>query len=320
MNTHQGMPCMKDIVESYVRYRKVAGMKPLDRSRKVYQLLHHAGLRSKGMLTQELVDWWWEKRETEQPQTHFARVLGAMPLLRYAAGRWEDAPRLPPLPERGRWARHTPHVFTHEELVAFFSACDTMHKPVRSRESLLTELEVPVMFRLMYANGLRPNECRLLPRECVDLKTGVIRIEQTKGYIQHLVVAKPDMLGMLRKYDKAANALLPGRNAFFPTAEDGCHRNDWLCRQFNHAWYKNNSARATAYDLRHHYVMANIYSWREQGVGNGLTDRLLALSKSLGHAGISSTLHYFSLVPAFEGEMDDPLEATLERLAEEAFI
>ena len=26
--------------------------------------------------------------------------------------------------------------------------------------------------------GLRPNECRLLPRECVDLRTGMIRIEQ----------------------------------------------------------------------------------------------------------------------------------------------
>ena len=66
--------------------------------------------------------------------------------------------------------------------------------------------------------------------------------------------------------------------------------------------------------------MANIYSWREQGIGYGLTDRLLALSKSLGHASICSTLYYFSLVPAFEGEMDDPLEAMLERLAEETII
>lgn len=320
MSAQQGMPCMKEIVESYVLYRKVAGMKPLDRSHKIYRLLHHAGLRSQGKLTQKLLDWWWEKREAEQPQSHLARILGTMPLLRYAADRWEDAPRLPSLPERGRWAQHTPHVFTHGELAAFFSACDTMHKPVRSRESLLTELGVPVIFRLMYANGLRPNECRLLPRKCVDLGTGIIRIEQTKGYIQHRVVVKPDMLRMLRKYDEAADTLLPGRSAFFPTAEDGYHRNDWLCHQFNSAWYKHNSARATAYDLRHHYVMANIYSWREQGMGYGLTDRLLALSKSLGHSSISSTLYYFSLVPTFEGEMTDPLEATLERLAEETII
>ena len=319
MSTLQGTPLLKDIVESYVQYRKVAGEKAMDRSHKVYQLLHHAGLRSQGMLTPGLLDWWWEKRTTERPQSHFARVYQVTPMLRYAQERW-DIPPIPPLPKVGRWVEHTPHIFTHDELVSFFRACDTMHKPRRSRESLLTELEVPVMFRLMYANGLRPNECRLLPRKCVDLKTGVIRIERTKGYIQHRVVAKEDMLNLLLKYDAAVEGILPGRDTFFPTSEDKPHRNDWLCYQFNGAWYKDNTARATAYDLRHHYVIANIYSWREQGIGHGLTDRLLALSKSLGHANISSTLYYFSLVPAFEGEMADPLEAALERLAEETII
>ena len=319
MSTLRGTPLLKDIVESYVRYRKVAGEKPLDRSHKVYQLLNHAGRRSQGVLTSGLLDWWWEKRPTEQPQSHIARVLGVVPLLRYAAERW-NVPPMPALPERGRGVQHMPHIFTREELARFFSACDTMHKPVRSKGSLLTELEVPVMFRLMYANGLRPNECRLLPRKCVDLKTGVIRIEQTKGYVEHRVVAKQDMLSLLVRYDAAVEGILPGRETFFPTPEDKPHRNDWLCYQFNGAWYRDNTARATAYDLRHHYVIANIYSWREQGVGYGLTDRLLALSKSLGHASISSTLYYFSLVPAFEGEMDDRLEVALERLAEETII
>ena len=319
MNTQRNAPLLKDIVESYVQYRKVSRMKPLDRSHKVYQLLHHAGLRSQGMLTPGLLEWWWERRPAEQPQSHFARVLAVVPLLKYAEGRW-DMPPAPPLPERGRWQQHTPHIITDGELEAFFHACDTMHKPIRSRESLLTELEVPVMFRLMYANGLRPNECRLLPRECVDLSTGVIRIEETKGYIQHRVVARPDMLALLRRYDAAAEGILPGRKTFFPTSQDTPHRNDWLCFQFNSAWYKGNTARATAYDLRHHYVIANIYSWREQGIGYGLTDRLLALSKSLGHASIASTLYYFSLVPAFEGEMADELEAALERLANQTVI
>ena len=319
MNTQRNAPLLKDIVESYVQYRKVSRMKPLDRSHKVYQLLHHAGLRSQGMLTPGLLEWWWERRPAEQPQSHFARVLAVVPLLKYAEGRW-DMPPAPPLPERGRWQQHTPHIITDGELEAFFHACDTMHKPIRSRESLLTELEMPVMFRLMYANGLRPNECRLLPRECADLRTGVIRIEQTKGYIQHRVVAREDMLAVLRRYDEAADGLLPGRKCFFPTAHDEPHRNDWLCRQFNAAWYKYNTARATAYDLRHHYVIANIYSWRVQGIGYGLTDRLLALSKSLGHASIASTLYYFSLVPAFEGEMADELEAALERLANQTVI
>ena len=319
MSTRKDTPALEEIVASYVQYRKASGQKPLDRSHKVYQLLFRSEQGHGGMLTDGLLEEWWEKRPAEQPQSRFARVLGVMPLLRFAAGRW-DVPGIPALPERGRGTQHVPHIFTDGELAAFFRACDTMHKPRRNRESLLTELEVPVMFRLMYANGLRPNECRLLPRECVDLKTGVIRIEQTKGYIQHRVVAKPDMLALLSKYDALADGILPGRKVFFPDTRDTPHRNDWLCRQFSSAWYKENTAHATAYDLRHHYVIANIYSWREQGMGYGLTDRLLALSKSLGHADVSSTLYYFSLVPAFEGEMADSLETTLERLAEDTVI
>ena len=141
MNTQKDAPLLKDIVESYVQYRKVSRMKPLDRSHKVYRLLYHAGLRSRGMLTPGLLEWWWEKRPAELPQSHFARVLGVVPMLRYAEGRW-DTPPVPPLPERGRWGQHTPHLFTDGELEAFFHACDTMHKLVRSRESLLTELAV----------------------------------------------------------------------------------------------------------------------------------------------------------------------------------
>ena len=319
MSTRYKAPSLKEIVESYEQFRKVSGLKPLGRGHHIYQLLYNSRQLWQGLLTQDLLEWWWKKRDTEQPQSHFARVLSVVPMMKYASARW-DIPPMPALPKRGHFIQHVPHIFTNDELVSFFSACDTLHKPRRNRESLLTELEVPVMFRLMYANGLRPNECRLLPRKCVDLRTGTIRIEQTKGYIEHQVVVKEDMLRLLFKYDIAVEEILPKRETFFPTSEDTPHRNDWICRQFNCAWYKHNTDRATAYDLRHHYVIANIYSWREQGIGYGLTDKLLALSKSLGHADISSTLYYFSLVPAFEGEMDDSLESALECIAEDTFI
>ena len=37
MSSLQTTPYVRDIVESYVHYRKVAGLKPLGRSHKVYQ-------------------------------------------------------------------------------------------------------------------------------------------------------------------------------------------------------------------------------------------------------------------------------------------
>lgn len=319
MSIKNEAPCLKEILESYRQYRTMVGLKPLVRSHCTEHLLYHANIRSQGMLTKDLLDWWWKKRETEQPQSHFARLLGVVPLLRFAADRW-ITPQIPVMPKKPRCVQYVPHIFTHEELVAFFQACDTIRSPRRIRESFIAELEIPVMFRLMYANGLRPNECRLLPRKCVCLKTGVINIEETKGYIQHQIVVKEDMLTLLRKYDVAIDSIIPNRKMFFPTTKDTPQRNDWLSYHFNAAWYKNNTARATAYCLRHAYVIANIYSWREQGIGYGLNDKLLTLSKSLGHGKIESTLYYFSLVPAFEGEMDDELEKTLEELTKETVL
>ena len=46
MSSLQTTPYVRDIVESYVHYRKVAGLKPLGRSHKVYQLLYHAVQRT----------------------------------------------------------------------------------------------------------------------------------------------------------------------------------------------------------------------------------------------------------------------------------
>lgn len=42
MSSLQTTPYVRDIVESYVHYRKVAGLKPLGRSHKVYQPLKMA--------------------------------------------------------------------------------------------------------------------------------------------------------------------------------------------------------------------------------------------------------------------------------------
>ena len=86
MNTSREAPLMREMVESYVRYRKASGMKPLDRSHKVYQLLFHSEQDHGGKLTPGLLEKWWEKRQSEQPQTHIARVLGVVPLLRHASG------------------------------------------------------------------------------------------------------------------------------------------------------------------------------------------------------------------------------------------
>ena len=49
-------------------------------------------------------------------------------------------------------------------------------------------MSVPVFFRLLYSSGIRTNEARLLLKENVDLRRGILDIQYSKGHDQHYIV------------------------------------------------------------------------------------------------------------------------------------
>lgn len=82
----------------------------------------------------------------------------------------------------------------------------------------------------------------------------------------------------------------------FPTPDDKPHPPVWVTYHFRALWQSCNSSHAIPYELRHNYAIENINSWTHQGFA--VHDKLLALSKSMGHRQIESTLAYYSLTPA----------------------
>jgi integrase len=104
------------------------------------------------------------------------------------------------------------------------------------------------------------------------------------------------MLELMTQYDKAVKELFPDREYFFPnTTKSLFLKQSWVTYNFRQMWYKYNNSYAIAYDLRHNYVIENINSWI--GEGFGFHDKLLYLSKTMGHSRIESTRYYYSLVP-----------------------
>src|SRR5438876_3140615 len=77
-----------------------------------------------------------------------------------------------------RPARYVPHIYTDLELAALFTQTD------RCRYCSLVpfrHLVMPVLFRTIYACGLRASEARLLRFDDVDITTGVLQIRDAKG-------------------------------------------------------------------------------------------------------------------------------------------
>jgi site-specific recombinase XerD len=104
------------------------------------------------------------------------------------------------------------------------------------------------------------------------------------------------MLALMRRYDDAVRMLYPEREYFFSSARGSHYTQQWVVVNFRQLWYKHNAAKAVAYQLRHNYAIENINKW--VGEGFDFFDKLLYLSRSMGHSELESTKYYYSLVPA----------------------
>lgn len=91
------------------------------------------------------------------------------------------------LPEKYVSVKHdfAPYIFTDDELCRLFSAIDRI-RPARAEPFI--HVMAPVLFRLIYTCGLRPNEGRELKCGNVHLETSEILITNTKKKKERMVV------------------------------------------------------------------------------------------------------------------------------------
>lgn len=245
-------------------------------------------------LSQEMVDNWCRKRETETNNSCRSRIYVVVSFIRYLRKRGKTSVSEPEIPKKEK-STYIPHAFTQEELENFFLACDSLPSISCTPEQKSRKITIPVFFRLLYSSGIRTNEARLLRVEDVDLEHGILDIRYSKGHAQHYAVLHDSMLKLLKIYDSAIRKQYPERAYFFPARNGFCHTRQWVQTNFRSLWDKYNNSYATAYEFRHHYAVENINRWTEEGFG--FDARLLYLSKSMGHRTLESTKYYYSLVP-----------------------
>lgn len=266
--------------------------------------------KSKGKtLTQEMIDGWCSKRPNEQINTLVARAKPIKHFLRYLRERGRSELKDPIIPP-SRPSTYIPHHFTKDELKKFFYECDHVKfHQYNKRNNRNLQLTIPVFFRLLYSSGIRPTGARLLKLKDVDIDTGVVNIRKTKGANQHYIVLHDSMLGLIKRYNVAISELYPDREYFFPDQNASFHPNYWVIVHFRTIWKKVTDVPSVPYAFRHNYAVINVNQW----VNNGFDfyDKLVYLSKSMGHCDLESTKYYYSLVPA--------MSSIIQNLTEESF-
>lgn len=285
----------KEMLDKFLKYREISGFKKTSSTSRLIKFYRDCTQRycDSIYLTQEMINYWCAKRDTEAPNSYNARICIIRTFIQYGIScKWLDLKIPTSAPTAPR--TYIPHSFSENELINLFNACDNIKAGINI-QGKLRKIEVPAFFRLLYSSGLRTTEARLLRKEDVNLLSGVINVRHTKGYNEHRVVLHDTMKDLLISYDQGMEKFIPHRKIFFPAFGDKCHTNRWVVDLFNEMWYKYNEVKTRAYDLRHNYAIENINKWKDTGYE--IHDRLVSLSKSMGHRKLESTIYYYSLVP-----------------------
>lgn len=271
---------------------------------------------TKATLKQDMFDKWCIRRSTENAKTCHNRISAIRKFIDFIRFQgWGDFNY--PTSIKLSDPQNEIALWTEQELSNFFKACDEFRPkaycPISAYNQKLVSIIAPVFFRFLYSTGIRHMEARWLKCDNVDLVHGIVTLERTKGGDRRIIVLHDSMLDLMKRYNQIISKEIPHRTSFFPNKDGGELYKGWVGYYFRKFWDKyNNNSKVVAYSLRHNYAIENINSWPHNGCI--VTDKLLTLSKSMGHSNLSSTMYYYHLVPAFADIYEELMGQTINDL------
>lgn len=283
------------LIKSYVDFKRSLGYKfsntyvfsSLDR------FLFEQSYESLG-LNEEILKKWCQLRPNETDVNLYKRVNIIRNLSIYLNGIGYPS-YVPKLPKRYA-STFKPYIFTSEELVRFFEACDSMeYNP--SYQSLYHIC--PALFRLLYGCGLRVNEALSLKCEDVNLTEGFIIIHETKNGEERQLPLSESLKNVLLQYRNYCRSNTDGQDYFFVKRNGESCSSDTIYRRFRKILYCAKISHAgkghgpRLHDLRHSFSVHSLANMAEQGLD--LYYCLPLLSKYLGHKSLAATDGYVRL-------------------------
>jgi integrase len=251
------------------------------------------------------------RRRAVKPATVNSLIAPVRELARWLGRRGVDAYVLP-TGVLEKPARYVPHIYTDRELAALFAQTDRCHY---CPEVPFRHLVMPVLFRTIYACGLRCSEARLLRVEDVDIETGVLQIRDAKGgKDRQLPVSEQLRERLVGYHSKLAGQ--PGWEWFFPGATPGVPLTlQNVNRNFRRFLWQARIPHGgrghgpRVHDLRHTMAVNNLRSWFAHGEN---VDALLpVLQTYLGHSSIGDTAYYLHLTAESYPDITGRVQQTL---------
>jgi len=255
-------------------------------------------------ITREIADGWiLGQNENLDDKIPESRITVMREFAKFLIRSGIDAYVIPAGYYTNRRNRYVPHIFNNNELKLFFKAAD-MTPP--SRNETHCHLSVPVIFRLLYSCGFRPNEVLVIQNSDVDWDTGAIIIRKSKNHKDRRVVIDNDMLKLCKRYRTQTGKITTGNEYSFAAQNPKGHFNtSWLYNRFNEFMHRAGLTEFTGnrprvYDFRHTFATQTLRRWISER--RDLNNYLPYLSAVMGHDRLEYTQYYIHFVPEFFSE------------------
>ena len=194
-------------------------------------------------------------------------------------------------------ARHRtpPYVFSDEEIRRLFEAIDTQPLSEGSNRALVD----PVLFRVLYATGLRISEALNLQLRDVDQERCTLEVREGKNRENRVVPVTRRLAGTLQAYIAAAHPDPEPADHLFHTGDPSTPADKSTIYNRFRRYLADADIPHFApggphiHSLRHGFAVQNLRRWAADG--SDLAVMLPYLSAYMGHADLRGTQYYLRL-------------------------
>ena len=283
---------MTSRVQDYLSQRRALGYKLYREGRQLLNFARYADQsRHRGPLKAALALRWATLPRAVDPAYHARRLNIVRVFARHQAV-IEPATQVPPRHVLGPdFRRKAPHLFTPAQLRQLLRRCSNL-------SGQLDPVTYRTLLGLLACTGLRISEALALRVQDVDLVQGVVTIRFSKWEHSRQVPLHPSALSPLRRYARRRTALFPQAQTFFVSNRGQRLPYGAVNRVFvglsGDIVPTNGRRHVRLHDLRHTFACRVLLRWQRRRRG---VDRVVVLSRYLGHIHIRDTYWYLTAVP-----------------------
>lgn len=207
-------------------------------------------------------------------------------------------------------SKHTPYIFTKDEIRKIFAKLDTMeHTPC----SPVKHIAFPVLFRILYGCGLRISEALSLTFADINIENRMIHVVSGKNGKERLVPISDSLARHCSVFISSVHNGHDETHLLFHSRDCKPYTKSNIDKYFRSLlWdvgipYCGKFLGPRLHDIRHTFVCHRLNDWVKNGVD--LMATLPVLSKYLGHENVTGTAWYLKLTAEAYPDITDKMNA-----------